>query len=202
MPANLPAPSDAWARIPWSAATSAPRGPIRRPGTMQLHHHHTTAASQGPDPLEHGVRAGLVAGAVMLAALTAVLWIMGAGPWAATRLLASVVGVPFDTTASLVAVAIGLGVHAVCSMAFGIGFCMLVAGPLARGRDHQVELGALAYGLLLWVVNVGILGSLLPMGTLPGMGLWLVLGAAHLLYAAVLAARLLAARDAPLYAFG
>lgn len=63
--------------------------------------------------------------------------------------------VPAATPGSVV---IGLVTHLNLSMLFGIGFSMLVV-PLARNTMLLV-LGGLGYGLLLYVLNIQILGRL------------------------------------------
>ncbi|MGI8594728.1 MAG: hypothetical protein ACR2ML_10265 [Solirubrobacteraceae bacterium] len=115
--------------------------------------------------LTRGVVAGLFAG---------LLFLLSQMGWAVENLDKPAVAPMLDMStvftrdevpaATPINVVIGLVTHLNLSMLFGIGFAILVA-PLARSRVLKstllLVLGGLSYGLLLYVVDIQILGRTL-----------------------------------------
>jgi hypothetical protein len=116
--------------------------------------------------LARGAIAGLVAG---MAFLLANMWyavnqgLPGIAPLYVMATVFHASGAPVAAPAEAV---LGLTIHIVLSLGFGIGFALLLV-PWLRTTLALVG-GALAYGLALWVLNIEILGrTVFPFFTNP-----------------------------------
>lgn len=101
---------------------------------------------------------GLIAGIVMAMVAMLATWMLGMGPFAPLAMIAGIAIGPEATMSPTPSVlAIGLMLHMVLSMMFGVVFALLAP----RLRANYVALGA-AYGVVLWLVNFYLLSFVSP----------------------------------------
>jgi uncharacterized membrane protein YagU involved in acid resistance len=109
----------------------------------------TNVSSQPSAGILTGAGAGLVAGIVMALVAMMATAIMGKGPFAPPAMIAAIVlGPAAMMTPSVGVIVIGLVLHMILSMMFGVVF-VLIASRIATST---ILLGA-AYGIVLWIVN-------------------------------------------------
>ncbi|MFN2527306.1 MAG: hypothetical protein ABR584_01145 [Candidatus Baltobacteraceae bacterium] len=101
---------------------------------------------------------GLVAGIVMALVTMMVTALMGMGLWAMPSMIAALVlGPSVMMGATAGAIMIGLAIHMLLSMLFGVVYAAIV-----NFLSHEFVVTAMAFGLLLWIVNFYAAGLFLP----------------------------------------
>ncbi len=132
-----------------------------------------------------GIIGGIIAGVAM--AMVAMVWMMlaGAGFWKPMDLIASIllgksaISAGFQMVPELV----GMMIHLMLSAAFGLVFAFFVSRT--SWSSGAITAAALAYGLLLWIVNVVIIDTLfIPAGL--SLAPTPLMVAVHLVYGLVL----------------
>ncbi len=132
-----------------------------------------------------GIVGGVVAGIAM--AMVAMVWMMlaGAGFWKPMDLIASIL---LDKSAitggfQVVPELLGMMIHLMLSAVFGLIFAAVAAQT--SWSSGAIIAAALAYGLLLWIVNVVIIDTLfIPAGL--SLAPTLLIVVVHLVYGLVL----------------
>lgn len=125
----------------------------------------STFLTRAADLFSRGVLAGLAAGIPFLLIEMAYFTTIGKPPIAPLLAISTIfhgTDVPTAVPAQIPVDAItGLVLHLGNSMAFGLGFVVLVAAlaPLRRANSLVLLFAGAAYGALLYVVNIQILGN-------------------------------------------
>lgn len=134
-----------------------------------------------------GVGGGILGGLVMAIWLTSILWLTGTGFWTLLNLIANTFwrGAPLGPQFSGLAVVIGLIVHLLMSMLFGV-LIAVAAWRLPAPRSLVIAAGAL-FGSVLWaVMQYGIWRAADPAAARV-VTPWLF-ASAHLLFGLIVAA--------------
>lgn len=101
---------------------------------------------------------GLVAGIVMAMVTMMITATLGMGLWALPTMIAAVLlGPSVMMGAGVSVIMIGLIMHMVLSMMFGVIYAAIV-----NLVTHEFIVTALVFSLLLWVVNLYVLGLVIP----------------------------------------
>ncbi len=133
-----------------------------------------------------GALAGLVGGVVMAMWSMVVLAATGAGFWTPVNLIAHTIwrGAPTDGSFSIGALLLGLLVHMVMSVAFGVVLATL-ATRLAGTLPALLAAG-MTFGLVLWLVNQYVIWPAIDETAAQAFTPW-VFAAGHLLFGLVAA---------------
>lgn len=101
---------------------------------------------------------GLVAGIVMALVTMMITALMGMGLWALPAMIAALLlGPPATMGVTAGVIMIGLVIHMVLSMMFGVVYAAIV-----NFFSHEFLLTGTLFGLLLWIVNFYVIGLFVP----------------------------------------
>lgn len=101
---------------------------------------------------------GLVAGIVMALVTMMITALMGMGLWALPAMIAALLlGSPATMGVTAGVIMIGLVIHMVLSMMFGVVYAAIV-----NFFSHEFLLTGTLFGLLLWIVNFYVIGLFVP----------------------------------------
>lgn len=154
--------------------------------------------------LKRGALGGLAGGVVMAMWSMIVMWLIGVGFWTPLNLMAHTFwpSAPLDATFRPAALAIGLVVHLMMSVALGLVLAILVraAGRIAASWAGLAAVG-MAYGLVVWLVNQFVIWPMIDPLAAQAFTPW-VFAVGHLMYGLVAGLALIgtsvsAGREAP-----
>lgn len=128
-----------------------------------------------------GVPGGIIAGVVMAAWSMAAMWVTGAGLWTPLNLVAHTFyrSAPLGAAFSAPAMIIGLAVHTVVAVIFGIAIALL-AGRLPGARA-QVIAGGILFVAVVWPVMQWLVWYQLDPVAAQALTAW-IFAVAHLLF--------------------
>ena len=146
-------------------------------------------AVMNTETLRRGALAGMAGGVVMAMWSMIALWLTGTGLWSPLNLIANTLwrGAPTGAAFSGGALALGLIVHMMMSMALGMAFAagLRAFRPLAASRARLAMTG-MAFGLGVWAVMQYGIWPAIDAGVAPKFTPW-VFALGHLMFGAVTA---------------
>lgn len=134
--------------------------------------------------LTRGAVGGVAGGVLMALWSMMAMWLTGAGFWTALNLIAHTVfaSVPLDAAFSLPALVIGVIVHIVMAIMFGVLFASLMTP--ATGRTPTTATSAfsgIAYGIAIWLVMQFLVWSAADAVAASAFTPW-IFGVGHVIY--------------------
>ncbi len=137
--------------------------------------------------LKRGALGGLAGGVVMAMWSMIVMWLIGVGFWTPLNLMAHTFwpSAPLDATFRPAALAIGVVVHLIMSVALGLVLAILTraAGRITASWAGLAAVG-MAYGLVVWLVNQYLIWPLIDPVAAQAFTPW-VFAVGHLMYGLV-----------------